>query len=170
LLALAQFFVDLCLLRRAPQDLPASNVLFGLALAADLAVGLLLTFATGLSPASGFPQTLAEILFMLVLLRVALVLTNHTQRFSQAATALLGSGVVLGLLAILPVSLVAGGEQNGQSAVAALLFLMLLVWSILVSGHILRHTFDIRLGQGAAIAVIYNLLAYGLMRGLFSGS
>jgi hypothetical protein len=170
LLALTRFFIDLCLLRRAPQDLPASNVLLGLTLGADLLVGLMITIATGLSVPSGLVQALADILVMLVLLRMALVLTRRSERFVQTATALLGSGAVIGLLAILPVGLVAGGEQTGQSELAAMLFLVLLVWSILVTGHILRHAFDIKLGQGAAIAIIYNLLAYSLMRGLFSGS
>lgn len=167
MLALIQSFIELCLLRRAPQDLPASDALFSMALAADLLVGLLLTVTGGLSFGAGLAQSVVDILFMLVLLNGALRLVKRTARFSQTATALLGSSAVLGLLALFPISLISPGEQTGQSAIAALMFLVLVAWSILVSGHILRHTFDIRLSQGALIAVIYNLLAYSLMRGLF---
>jgi hypothetical protein len=34
---------------------------------------------------------------------------------------------------------------------------VLFVWSVVVTGHILRHTFRISLGQGAAIAVAFKL-------------
>jgi len=170
LLTLIQFFIDLCLLRRAPQDMPSSAVLFGLALAADLLVGLLLAATSGLPIGSGLAQGLIDALFMLVLLYWGLRMVNRPARFAQAGTALLGSGALLGALALFPVSMISSGEQAEPSAIAALMFLILVVWSVLVMGHILRHTFEIRLGQGIAIAIIYNMLAYSLVRGLFSGS
>jgi hypothetical protein len=62
------------------------------------------------------------------------------------------------------------GSEEQASGGAVLLFLALVVWSILVAGHILRHTFGLRLGQGVAIAVVYNFLAYSLLGSLFSGT
>jgi hypothetical protein len=170
LLSLIQFFVDLCFLRRAPQDLPASVGLFGVVLATDLLIGVMLGVAAGIGVGSGLVQGLVDILFMLALLYGALLLVERAARFLQAATALLGTGAVLGTLALIPVSLAPVGEQTGQSSTAAWIFLMLVAWSVVVTGHILRHVFEIRLAQGAAIAVIYNLLAYVLARGLFSGA
>ena len=169
MLALIHFFIELCLLRKAPQDLPASGPLFGVTLVADLLVGLLLAANAGYSLGSGVAQSLVDILLMLALLYGGLRMLNRGARFAQAATALLGSGVVLGLVALLPISLIAAREPTGQSSLAAWLFLLLVAWSVLVTGHILRHAFDILLGQGAAIAVAYNVLAYTLARGLFPG-
>ena len=40
----------------------------------------------------------------------------------------------------------------------------------MVTGHILRHTLDLTLVQGALIAVAYNLLAYILLGALFTGA
>jgi hypothetical protein len=171
LLTLFQFFVELCLLRRAPQDLPASAALFGAAFAADLLVGILVAVAGGLSPGSALVQGLTQILFMLVLLYGALQATNRTARFAQAATALLGTGALLGALALFPVSLVPQVEQAEQveiPALAALMLLTLLVWSVLVMAHILRHTFEIRAGQGVAVAILYNMLAFAVLRGVFT--
>jgi hypothetical protein len=37
-----------------------------------------------------------------------------------------------------------------------------------VTGHILRHTFDLRLGQGIGIAFLYSLFAYALLGELFA--
>ena len=169
MLALIHFFIELCLLRKAPQDLPASGSLFGGTLVADLLVGLLLAVNAGYSLGAGVAQSLVDISLMLALLYGGLRMLNRGARFAQAATALLGSGALLGLVALLPSSLIAAGGQSGQSSSAAWLFLLLVVWSVLVTGHILRHTFDILLGQGAAIAVAYNVLAYTLARGLFPG-
>ncbi len=170
MLALIRFFIDLCLLRRNPQDLPASSTLLWVALAADASIGALVAAGAGIPLGPGLIQVLVDVALMLALLYGALQLLGRLPRFIQSATALLGSGAVVGALALVPVSLIPSGEQTEQSGVAALLFLVVIAWSILVTGHILRHTFDIRLGQGAAVAVLYNLLSYSLVGGLFSGS
>jgi hypothetical protein len=172
LLFLIQFFVELCLLRRAPQDLPASSALLGLTLAADLVAGALLGSLAGLTPAAAMAEGLLDVLFTLALLYFALQALGRSARFVQTATALLGAGAVIGTVAIVPLSLAPlGGAGNGDlAALVGLLFLVLIAWSILVTGHILRHCFDLRLGQGVVIAVAYNLLSYSLIGGLFSGS
>lgn len=167
---LIRFFVDLCLLRAAPQDLPASTVIFRLALAADLLTGLLLGFAANIAPSLAFAQGIADLLFSLTLLYLALRIFDREPRFRQTATALLGTGTLLGLLLILPLSLITDAGQGGPSALAGLSFLGIIAWSILVTGHILGHSFDLHLRQGVVIAVAYNLLSYNLISGLFSGS
>jgi len=167
---LIQFFVDLCLLRRAPQDLPVSNVVFGLALAADLLVGMLLGVVANLSLLIAFAEGVVDVFFSLTLLYLALRFLDRLPRFQQTATALLGAAAVLGFAAILPLSLFSDDGSSDQSALAVLLFLAVIVWSLLVTGHILRHSFDLRLGQGVVVAVAYNFLSYTLVSGLFSGS
>jgi hypothetical protein len=168
--ALIQFFVALCLLRRAPQDLPASTALLGLVLVADLLAGALLGAVVNMPPLLAFAEGVADLVLSLGFLYLALLLLDRRARFVQTATALLGAGAVLGIVAILPLSLLPQGPPGEQSPLAGLLFLILIVWSLLVSGHILRHSFDLRLGQGVVIAVAYNLLAYILISGIYSQS
>jgi hypothetical protein len=170
LLRLVQFFFELCLLRRAPQDLPASTALLGVTGLADLLMGTALATAVGLSLPLGLLQSLVDIAFMLALLYGALYLLDRLPRFQQSATALLGSGALLGFVASVPLGLLPSGEAGQDPAGVALLFLVLVVWSILVTGHILRHTFELRLGQGVLIAVVYSFFAYSLLGGLFSGA
>lgn len=167
---LIEFFIQLCLLRRAPQDLPVSSALLGLALIADLAVGTVLGAVVALSPMLTLAEGLVDVLFTLGLLYLALQLLDRLPRFHQTATALLGAGALLGLLAIVPLSFMSSGQPSEQSALAGLLFLALLAWSILVMGHILRHSFDLRLGQGVVVAIAYNLLSFFLISVIFSGS
>ena len=169
--ALIKFFVELCLLRRPPQDLPASEMLLGLALMADLAVGVLVGITAGLSWLTSLLQGVAEILLMLVALYAALTQLKLRARFMQAATALLGSGTVLGLVAIPLLTLNPTGHQESDlAALGAFLLLGLVIWGILVTGHILRHTLSITLGQGAAIAVAFQIVAVTLVTSLFGGA
>ena len=169
MVALIQFFIDLCLLRRAPQDLPASTALLGLVVVADLLITALVGLAGGLSLGAAWGQGLADLVLTLVLLRLALQLSRHPGRFLQLASALLGTGSLLGLLALPPLGLLAGAETRGETSWAGLPLLILLFWSLLVTGHILRHGFGLRLGQGVLIAVAYNLLASTLINALFPG-
>ena len=167
--ALITFFFELCLLRRAPQDLPASDTLFRLILIADVAVGVLVGVASGLQTLASAAQVVAETALMLSLLYLALGLVGHPGRFTQSATALLGSGALIGALALAPVLLSALGGDTDAAALGTLLLLALMVWNIAINGHILRHTFGIGLGQGIGIAVVYELLAIVTMSALFGG-
>jgi hypothetical protein len=166
--ALIRFFFELCLLRRAPQDLPASRPLVWTLVGAELLVGLLVGLAAGLHPATSLAQGLAELALTLGALYLALLLVRHPGRFDQAASALLGTGALLGLFAVLPLAMDAtGSEETDAAALGAVLLLALLVWSIAVTGHILRHTFGIGLAQGAAIALGFEVFAIATLGALF---
>ncbi len=173
--ALIRFFVELCLLRRAPQDLPGSSALLGLILVVNLVASWLVGLAADLSAPVALGQGLADALLSLGLLHLGLSLTRRPARFLQLATALLGAGALLSLVAVAPLLLLSGAESRGaesrgETSLAGLPLLFLLVWSLLVTGHILRHGFDLRLGQGVLIAVAYNLFASTLINTLFPGS
>ena len=170
MLALIQFFVELCLLRRGPQDLPASAALVKFLSMVYLGVGVLVGAATGQGLVEALAQTLVDIGILLGLLYGGLRLAGCLPRLLQAAAALLGSGALLSLLVLVPMGMATGGENPEMTGIAALLFLALLAWSIVVTGHILRHTLDLPLVQGAMIAIAYNMLAYALLGALFSGA
>lgn len=169
MLAIVNFFIELALLRRAPQDLPAASALFLLVLLAGLATSLLLAGSARSSLSMGLLQSVLDLALMLSLVYIALQLTRHPGRFLQTATALVGADALIGLLALLPISLVASTtEGSGQYAFAGLLFLGLVVWSVVIVGHILRHAFALSLAQGAAIALTYklgSLLIIGIITG-----
>jgi hypothetical protein len=166
--ALIRFFVELCLLRRAPQDLAAADSLLWVVLAADLLAGVLVGLASGLGFWSSLAQGIAELALQLGLLHAALRITGHLGRFTQSATALLGSGALLGLLALVPMGLSAtGGEASNAAALGAFLLLVLVVWNLVVTGHIVRHTFGLSLIAGVAVAITYEVLAIVLIAILF---
>lgn len=165
--ALIRFFFELCLLRRAPQDLPASTALLWTVLVAELAIGLVVGLAAGLSLGVSLVQDTLEAGLMLGALYGGLYFTRHLGRFVQTATALLGTSALISLAALVPLSLnPTGSEETDAAALGAVLLLGLMAWSVVVAGHILRHTFGISLAQGAAIAVAFQILAIGLLGGL----
>jgi hypothetical protein len=169
-LSIVYFFVDLCLLRRRPQDLPASSALLALVLGAALLGGMLLSLAAGASLASGLGQTALDLLLMLGALHLALKLLDKRKRFVQTATSLVGTETLIGLVALLPVGLAGpDAHDSPQLLLAGLLFMGLVAWSVLVTAHILRHAFDISLMQGAAIAVAFDILSFVLIGGLTQG-
>jgi hypothetical protein len=169
--ALIIFFVELCALRRAPQDLPSSEILLALVVLASLVTGLLVGLVAGLSIGLSLVQTFAEIVLTLGVLYGALLLMRRASRFIQAATSLLGVGVVIGILALIPLTFnPTGSQETDLAALGALMLLVLFVWSVVVTGHILRHTFDITLGQGAAIAVGFKIMTVLLVGTLFGSA
>jgi len=174
LLALVYFFIDLCLLRRKPQELPASPALFGLVLAVAVLGGSLLSVTAGASLMSGLGQTLLDLLLMLGVLHVALKALKKDARYLQTATALVGADAVVGFVALLPVSLARpvaeGADPGGDMLLAGLLFLALVAWSVLVVGHILRHAFDLTLAQGVVIAIAFDVFSYVVIGALTQGS
>ncbi len=168
--ALIHFFLELCLLRKGPQDLPGSTALFQALALVYLAVGAIVGVASGQGLWAALAQTLVDLGLLLGLLFLGLQWTGRSARFLQAGAALLGSGALLSLLVLVPLGMAPSGEDAELRGLGALLFMALLAWSILVTGHILRHTLEVTLVQGALIAVAYNLLAYTLLGALFMGA
>lgn len=168
--AILKYFVDLCLLRKGPQDLPASSVLLGFAWMANLVVGILLVQTKGSDPSQAFTESLVDSLFMLAVLWLALYLQTLSARFLQSATALMGSGALLSLIALPIVSVVnslPAGQEGG--AWIGLLLIGLVIWSIVVMGHIIRHSFNLPIRVGIAFAFGYTLVSYTFMFKLFGG-
>ena len=160
--ALFTYFVNLCLLRATPQQLPDSRALFGVVLVFNALVGTMLMSTTELGLGLSLAESLFELLLLLGALRIALQLYGHPGRFGQSATAIMGGSALMSLLAL---PLLAGGKVEEG---AVMLLLGLMVWSVVVMGHILRHTFDLSMGQGVAIAALYSFASYHVTTSLLA--
>lgn len=170
MLAIVHFFLELCLLRRKPQDLPASAALLAMVLSAGLLGGVLLSVTAGAALWEGAGQTALDFLLMLGALHVALKITGKLPRFVQTATALVGADTLIGLLALLPVGLASPTiEDSPRLLMAGLMFMALVAWSVLITAHILRHAFDIKLMQGAMIAVAFDIFSFMIVGALTQG-
>ena len=170
MLAIARPFVEICLLRLGPQDLPASPFLLGIAVAAYLGLGVLVTalhypFLT----AVGISVTGALIFGLLAF--VLLSVRGVSERFFQTCAAFAGTGAVLEAAALPLVALLEPGEPEGAGAAAGLLltlpWLALLIWSWVVGGHILRHALSVRLTAGIGLSIALFWLSTLVIHHLF---
>lgn len=153
--SLFRFFFDLILLRRTPQELPASSTLLGLMLVVNLLVGTAGTLDNfgGILPS--LSANLLDICVILGLLYVALVLVSHRARFVQTATAILGVGTLFGIIVLILVLLMGGDRVPGE--IIGLSNLVLLIWLHVALGHVLRHALEVTLGKGIFAAVGFSM-------------
>ena len=164
---LVRLFAAICLLRAAPQDLPASRALLGITL------GLYLLFAWLLAiPAYGQARAvwvaLLDTALLIVFIQLLLYLLGRGTRILQTLTAMAGCGSLLGLLA-LPLVLWGQPTQAEEQVSGLLLYawLLLLVWNLFVTGHILRHALSTSLGIGTGVALLYALFSMQILAALF---
>ena len=170
--AIAKPFVAICLLRLAPQDLPPSPFLLGIAVVAHAGLGILVAslyypFLTAAAVSVTGTALLGVLAYALLSARGLL------ERFSQTYAAFAGTGAVLEAVALPLASMLESSEPSGSgspSTAGALLtipWLALLVWSWVVSGHILRHALAVRLTVGIGISMAFFWFSAMIVHQLF---
>lgn len=168
--ALFNLFLDICLFRKGPQDVPASTTLLWLCLTGYGLSGLAVLLA-GLEPAQALLEAVVEIILLAGLCYGLLSLTNHRARFVQTLTALAGTGALLTVVAF-PLVIWIGQEsaRHEQGILSTLLFFGLVGWSLAVTAHVLRHALSVSRILGMLYATGYFVISI-VMRGLlFSGA
>ncbi len=160
-------FLDICLLRAGPQDLPASGFLLGLALLVYLLTGTLLS-SLNLAWWQSLLLVVVDTVILGGLAFVVLWIRHLTGRFWQVFTALLGTGAFFELLALpllfwqqQTVGAFQGAGQDGGFGVffSALVLWLCLFWNLVVIGHILRHALSTLMPVGMALAVAYMFIS-----------
>lgn len=137
-------------------------------LVAHLAVGILLAtsgHSGGVIPAYAVTSTA----LMLILARAMLILRSHVERFQQTVSALAGSDVLLGLVVWPVTNWLIRADANGTDISAPLiLWFLILLWSVVVTGHILRHALSMHMGAALGISLGYLVVSYNVMNALFA--
>jgi hypothetical protein len=150
-----KIFVDICLLRAAPQDLPVSRGAMLGALAAYAAAGVL-----GVLDVLAFENAVAaavvDTLLLAAVTRLVLQWRRLENRLAQTLTALAGCGALLSLLAWGAAGLVREAFRPEW------VWAVFLVWYTLVFGHILRHALSITLAAGIAASLLYLVFSIGV--------
>jgi len=168
--ALIFCFFDICMLRAGPQDLPASAFLLRIVLALNILVSILVSL-----PLSGFDRAAMEVILDIVLLAILLYAglqwRGLTGRFAQIFIALMGTGIVFGML-MMPVvyQLVAANAVNEVAPVTALVWWGIVFWNMMVFAHILRHGFAIHFAYAFVLAIGYILLFWQVSDWIFTGT
>jgi len=163
---LFRYWLDLCLLRAAPQDGPASTFILGLALACYGLVSLVVLVGSYDVPV-GATLALLDLVLLVVFVTALLYLLGKTARIRQTLAALAGAGALLGLAALPLVLLQAPAAGNGtQGPVFSLVWIVLLVWNVVVSANIMRHALSSSFAMGLAVSILYLLVSTQIVLGM----
>ena len=165
--AIVDPFIQICLLRRGPQDLPFSGILLAITLIAHTVMSVLLS-TVALSATRALLSGVVDTVLLVVLTGALLYAQRRNTRVIQTLTALAGTGAII-TLAALPVSgwLHGADQAAGEGGFAVLLLLILTGWSLAVTGHIFRHALSVPYFLGLVLAAAFYWISISVFRALF---
>lgn len=156
-------FFEICILRKGPQDVPASPWLLRLMFVPYVLVNLLILLLDA-DWLHALIQIAVDIVLMIGFSYPLLYFSGKTARFPQTLTALLGTDTVISFCAIPAVASLS--SQIGD--VALIVMMGLMAWHWLANGHIFRHALDRPFLFGLALAFLYILISTQVMTLLFT--
>jgi hypothetical protein len=156
-------FLSMCFFRYKPQALPQSIDLLMLCLVVYIFINVLLAMTT--APFIRALQiSVLETVMIAIITIIILRLNHHHERWVKTLMAITGTGCVIGLFAL---PLFAGAfllQLSGfLQTLIMVLYLTLLIWNIVIMGHILRHAMETTLSVGIVFAMIYLLITSTLI-------
>jgi hypothetical protein len=164
-----RIFLDIVLWRRGPQDLPASGLLLAVSVAGYALVSAVQLVLLGESVATWVFFLVVDPLLLGSWVWLVLRLYGHAERYLQTASAVFGTGAVLGLGLYLPLQLIVTGlGPEPAPGIAQGLALLLVVTFALVTGRIIKLATESNLFTGIAVALTYFLIIdflVGALRG-----
>jgi hypothetical protein len=159
---LIKLFFSICLLKKGPQDIPASSWLFRLLIIVYVCVSFLILILSS-DVFNAILQVFVEVLLILGLTGMILFFASKLARFQQTVSALMATDALISFFALPAMATLVG--QGTALAFFAIVLLML--WHWLVSGHIFSNALNQPFTFGLGIAFLYILFSYTVMDTLF---
>ena len=166
---LLNFFVDVCLLRKGPQDLPASGVLLGICIVLHFVVSVGGELLLSTQALQAVAWSVLSILIVVVATMAALSLRGVSVRLQRVLTTFLGAEALLNIV-FLPLSLAlvqAGATEQAPDPLISLAWLVLFIWGFAIDGHIFRNALSSSFPAGVLVAALLFSIRYGIHRSLF---
>jgi len=162
-LALIETLFDIIRLRKGPDAIPHSTVLFVVIVAFWLFAGLIMTLLTAELDERDFVLGTITGIAGLLCYTAIVVLSGKRARLMQTVMALLGCGALLSLIFVAGnVFLTPFLSEN----ISNLIVTLILLWTVPVEGHIISRAVDRHwyVGVVAAMAVfVFQLILYSAM-------
>jgi hypothetical protein len=165
---LLRLFVQIALLRRGPQDLPASPVLLAVTALTYFVVSFLVYSALPDMPEPWRKHLIAEVLYTLISLGVLLQIAGKPERYLQTATAVFGYLIVLS-----PLTICAGWliqrfhDEPSLQLPVALIGLTLFVWMIAIGQQVLKAALEWSTLASVVLVISWILLGQFVILALF---
>jgi hypothetical protein len=162
-----RLFVQIALLRRGPQDLPASVLLLTLTVIGYACVNAALSSV--LPPVADWPEQLAlDVLFMLAWYFVVLRLCGRRERFLQTATAVFGFQTVL-TPPLVAVEWLVGryAHDSAWQLPLGVAGLAVVIWLIAANSHVVKAALEWSSGASVALVILQIVAGQLLQLALF---
>ena len=164
---LLTLFLEICLLRKGPQDVPSSGFLVASTAALGLLSGVIVLSDSFQGPGGALAAQLLDLLLLTGFIYGGLRFVGSPTRLYQSLAALFGSGTLINVATMLVLAFSKPAEDGVLTGPGGMLYLFIMTWALVVVAHILRHTFDIAFLGGIALAIAYFLLINSLVQKLF---
>lgn len=149
-------FALIAVMRRGPQDMPASHFLLFLLLLANLVPGTLVFMVRHGFEVSAL-MAAVDLAISLVLVGTILVLAKRQARIPQTLNALLGVSLLfsIGTLGLFVLKM----HFYLPSVLFVILLYTVFIWSMIVTGHIFSQSLVLRLPAGILLAAGYYFVS-----------
>lgn len=167
---LVRLFIQIALMRKGPQDLPASAAVLAATAGGYFLVNCLVSAV--LPPVKGplFAQLVVDVLFTFAWYALLLTIAHRPERFLQTTTAVFGYQTVLSPFWIASVWLIRQfTEDDVWRFPVALVGLAIIVWLVAANARVLKAALDWAMPAGVALAILQILAARALLLFLFPG-
>jgi hypothetical protein len=165
---LIRLFTQIALLRRGPQDVPASPLLLAVTILGYFLVQFVV--ATILPPFQGpwVAHLCVDVVFMFVWYALLLSLARRPERFLQTTTAVYGFQAVLSPMLVAALWLQRRFEQDSiWQLPVTMVSLALLVWIIAANSQIVKGALEWSMASSVALVILQTLAGDLLVLTLF---
>lgn len=156
--AYLKLFLDICLLRKGPQDLPFSQALLFICMLLYLLSGVFSQLSV-ISLEVSVLSMVVDLVILLLFIGIILRAFTKSARYVQTMTAMTGVGTIFQLLAWPIISMLQSASADEQpQAALPLLLLIFMSWNLAVYAHIFRESFGVRLLSAFIITLAYAVI------------
>jgi hypothetical protein len=155
---LARLYADIALLRRGPQDVPASTLLLAVTVLGYCAINLIVNYALPLPNDPWFRVLLIDVLFTLAWYGALLRFSGRRERVLQTTTAVFGFRAVLAPLLIGAEWLYRrfGADQTWQLPLTVG-YVAVVVWMIAANSRVLKAALEWSMFQCVALVLLETI-------------
>jgi hypothetical protein len=171
MMELVRLFVQIALMRKGPQDLPASAVLLGATAAGFFITHCLISVALPPIPGPWFGHLIVETAFTFAWYALLLRLLHRPERYLQTTTAVFGYLAVLAPVWIGTVWLVRRlADDETWRLPVSVLGLVVIVWRLAANAHVLKAALEWGTPACIALVILQYIAQQILLVYLFSGT
>jgi hypothetical protein len=153
---LIKLLFNICLLKKAPQDLPFSINLLKILVIINIIINFLL-MNMSVNWFSALLKAAVGILLLCGFSWLCLFFSGKLRRFYQTTTALFGTDSLIDLFALPTIATMA---VNQGGLLAFLVMMALIIWHWVIMGHIMRNALQQSFSFSLGLALLYLVIAY----------